>query len=477
MSDLSSHDRPDHLKEAAQAHPANIAIDAPDRRWSYAELYAAAERMARRLWPLGAQPGEVVALVAHPDDLAIQALHAVPRTGAVLAPLNPNLGQSAIEDALNALGPSVILTSGDAADEAGLNPSWVKRLDELPPSDPDLPGFGSGPGYRLWTSGTSGMAKIVDIPMEQLDASAAAVAKRLDLAPDDRWYASLSLAHIGGLALVHRASVVGCTVTTTGRFDVGAMDALLDEGRITHASLVPTQLLRLLERREGRPPPPGLRCLLVGGAGTPVELRDRALAAGLPVALTYGLTEATSQVATAPPELVREVPGTVGFPLDGIEVRLDSERELHVRGATVVPGEADQDGWLATGDLARTDALGRLWITGRKSARIISGGTNVDPARVEEVLRNLPGVSGAAVVGVPDDVWGERVVAVITESEPGSLDVGRLLTAAASVLSRAERPRQLRILDALPLTANGKVDVSTVKTLFPDGDDDVAERS
>jgi o-succinylbenzoate---CoA ligase len=456
----------DHLREAANLSPTSVAVYAPDRSWAYAELYAAAERMARRLWPLGAQPGEVVALVAHPDALAIQALHAVPRTGAVLAPLNPKLGQSAIEDALDALGPSVILTSGNASDEAGLNPSWVRRLDELPQADPDLPGFGSGPGYRLWTSGTAGKPKIVEVPLEQLDASAAAVTSRLELSPNDCWYASLSPAHIGGLALVHRAAAVGCALSATGPFDVAALDSLIETGRITHASLVPTQLHRLLELREETAPPPGLRCLLVGGAGTSVELLDRALAARLPIALTYGLTEATSQVATAPPEMVAEAPGTVGFPLDGLEVRLAADGEISVRGDTVVPTEADDDGWLATGDLARTDELGRLWVTGRKSSRIISGGTNVDPTRVEEALRRLPGVSEAVVVGLPDDVWGECVAAAVMEAEPGCLEAEALVSAAANVLPQAERPRTVRIVGQLPLNANGKIDRQAVIQLF-----------
>jgi o-succinylbenzoate---CoA ligase len=456
----------DHLKETARAHPGQTAVHAPDRNWAYAELYSAAERMARRLWPLGAQPGEVVALVAHPDALAIQALHAVPRTGAVMAPLNPKLGQAAMEEALDALGPSVIVTSGNASDEAGLNPSWVTRLDELPQSDPDLPGFGTGAGYRLWTSGSSGEPKVVDVPLEQLDASASAVAKRLELTPDDCWYASLSPAHIGGLALVHRAAAVGCALATTGPFDVGALSTFIDEGRITHASLVPTQLHRLLELREERVLPPGLRCLLVGGAGTPEDLLDRALAAQMPIALTYGLTEATSQVATAPPEMVAEAPGTVGFPLDGLEVRLAADGEISVRGDTVVPASVDEDGWLATGDLARTDDLGRLWITGRKSARIISGGVNVDPARVEDVLRSIPGVADAVVVGIADEVWGERVVAVVTATEPGPLEPALVVSAATEMLAQAERPRQIRVLERFPLNANGKVDRRAVVELI-----------
>ncbi len=124
----------------------------------------------------------------------------------------------------------------------------------------------------------------------------------------------------------------------------------------------------------GEAVPDSLRCLLVGGAPAREELVRAALEAGFPVALTYGLTEASSQVATAPPALVEEKPGTVGAPLPGVTVRVSDSGELLVQGPTVAPGEAKPDGWLHTGDLARVDADGHLWITGRQSDRIISGG-------------------------------------------------------------------------------------------------------
>jgi len=456
----------DVVRRAAHSAPSSPALDTPERVWSYAELYAGAERMARRLWPLGAQPGETVALVAHPDEWAVQAIHAVHRTGAVLAPLNPRLGAARMEEALDRLGPSVIVASGSAADEAGLNPSWVLRLDELPPADPDLPEERGEALYRLWTSGTGGEPKVVPIASVQLEASAAAVAKRLELAADDRWYASLSPAHIGGLALIHRAAFLASSLAAHGRFDAGEMDRLVEEGRLTHASLVPTQLLRFLDQHGDRPPPPGLRCLLIGGAATPPDLLARALQRGLPVALTYGMTEATSQVATAPPELVREDPGTVGHPLDGLELRIDSDGEIHVRGDTVVPSVADEEGWYATGDLGALDDLGRLRIMGRCSARIISGGVNVDPARVEEHLLTLDGVRGAVAVGLPDPEWGETVAAAVVLEEGADWSPESLMAAAGEGLGAAERPRRLIVADALPLNANGKVDRARVRQLF-----------
>ena len=212
--------------------------------------------------------------------------------------------------------------------------------------------------------------------------------------------------------------------------------------------------------------PDSLRCLLIGGAHAKTELLEEALALGLPLALTYGLTEATSQVATAPPGLVASKPGTVGRPLPGVDLRISGTGEILVRGPTVAPGLEAEDGWLHTGDLGHVDGEGDLWVTGRLIHRIISGGVNVDPAEVEAVLRTHPGLEEVAVVGVPDPKWGERVVAALvpdgkTEDLPHQLD-----RIAKAVLSPAKRPRDYRFLEALPRNVNGKVDRARIRSLF-----------
>jgi o-succinylbenzoate---CoA ligase len=456
----------DPIKASAHRTPDAPALDDGTRVWSYAELNAAVDRMARRLVPLGVEPGETVALVAHPDASAIQAVHAVPRAGATLALLNPGLGAAGIEAALEALAPSLVLSTAAtmAGDSGGLDPAWITLIDELPPADANVVGLSDESRFRLWTSGTAGRPTAVDLTVANLNASGDAVIRRLGLSPDDRWYASLSIAHVGGLALVWRAAMVGCLVVATGRYRSEELGALLTFGRATHASLVPTQLRRLLDRYPDGPTET-VRCLLVGGAALPDALLERALEAGYPMAVTYGLTQATSQVATAPPELVREAPGTVGFPLDGLEVHLAADGEILVRGSTIAPGAADSEGWLSTGDLARMDDLGRIWITGRKSHRIVSGGVNVDPVEVEEALQAIPGVTDAVVVGLPDDVWGEQVAAVVVTD--GSIgDADEVTSVVADRLSKAALPRRVRLVEHIPRNANGKADLGAVRALL-----------
>ncbi|MDH5589803.1 MAG: AMP-binding protein, partial [Gemmatimonadota bacterium] len=306
---------------------------------------------------------------------------------------------------------------------------------------------------------------------DNLRASAGAAAERLALGPDDRWLASLSVAHVGGLALVTRALLLGSELVAYGSFDPGEASLLVDEGWITHASLVPTQLLRVLDHRDGTPPPPSFRCVLVGGAHAPAALVARALDSGWPVALTYGMTEMSSQVATAPPDLVARKPGSVGAPLDGTEVRVDAQGEILARGPTQArgflgggPPLADGEGWYHTGDLGAMDAEGHLHVTGRRSIRVVSGGVTVDPAEVEEVIRSHPAVRDVCVVGLPDPEWGERLVAVVVPVE-GEFDEVEVDAFVRERLSPPKRPRSWRPVDDLPLNANGKVDRDRARSL------------
>ncbi len=486
----------DALAEAAALRPDHIALDDGQEHWSYAQLHAAAARMARRLVPVGAGPGTVVALIAHPGALTVQAIHAVPRTGAVLAILNPRLTWVELETALDVLQPDVLLTTQASLTRLDADPMWFTVLDDLPKPPADAPEpaseiedegpdqHGTTPYMVLWTSGTEGTPRGVVLSRDALRTHAEAVQERLGLSHSDRTLASLSPAHIGGLAMILRAAQTGSTLVVRGAFEAEEFARLIETGEVTHASLVPTMLLRLLDQRGSAPAPETLRCLLIGGAHAPAELIERALSLAYPIALTYGMTEMCSQVATAPPDAVREKPGSVGSPLNGIDVRVREEGELWVRGPTLALGTVsagagtvhnpvpldDLEGGYLTGDLGRVDEDGHLWITGRIASRIISGGVNVDPREVTDLLESLPGVVEAAVVGVPDPEWGERVVAAVVLAPDGSPAGEAALTAlhgaARERLSEAKRPREIRVVAALPRNANGKVDPAGVRALF-----------
>jgi o-succinylbenzoate---CoA ligase len=445
---------------------------------------------ARRLADLGAGPGRRLGLLVEPDPGGATLILAAAELGCRVSLLNPRWTGPELARALEVLdpervmaGPGVVLPDGFRGGLPGGIPldrwSHPARDLVLEPRTDDWRRMGRtpvhpDPEWTLWTSGSTGEPRGIVLSHDALRASAAAVAERLGLGGRDRWIASLLPAHVGGLALILRAGILGSSLLLPGRFDPAGFNRLVDREGATHASLVPTQLLAVLEERGDRPFPGSFRALLLGGAATPPDLLDRALAAAAPVALTYGMTEAASQVATALPELVRRKPGTVGAPLAGIEVEAGSEkegpREIRVRGATLArgvvrgPGDdpaplVDPEGWYATGDLGVLDEEGHLRVTGRISERIISGGVNVDPREVEAVLSTHPGVGEVVVLGIPDARWGERVVAVVVPADSADTpELDDLLEHARPHVSPAKRPRGLVVRDELPRTATGKVD-------------------
>jgi O-succinylbenzoic acid--CoA ligase len=299
----------------------------------------------------------------------------------------------------------------------------------------------------MHTSGTTAAPKPVPLTAGNFLASALGSAVALGLEQDERWLCPMPLTHVGGLSIPIRSAIYATTAVLHGRFDTQkVLDAISDpHQRITLVSLVPTMLARLLDA--GLRHPPTLRWALLGGGPIPPALLERAAEAGVPVAPTYGMTEACSQIAT------------FGWPLPGVELRTTHEEELLVRGPIVSPGAADEDGWLHTGDLARFDEHGRLQITGRKADTIITGGENVAPTEVEAVLLEHPAVHDAAVHSLPDAEWGEAVIAtvVVRDGIPTRPPPHELQAHCATRLARFKVPKEIRFADQLPRTASGKL--------------------
>jgi O-succinylbenzoic acid--CoA ligase len=327
----------------------------------------------------------------------------------------------------------------------------------------------------MYTSGTSGRPKSAMLTHGNLWWSAVGSALHLGHRPDDRWLAVLPLFHIGGLSILLRGVIGAVPVVLHEAFDPERVNWSIDHEGITLLSVVPTMLQRVLEARGARPFPAALRCVLLGGGPAPASLIEESLARGLPVAPTYGLTEAASQVTTLLPDQVRQKLGSSGLPLPVTEIRIESEGrpappgthgEIAVRGPTVSPGylghEARsgperQDGWLRTGDLGWMDEDGYLYVLSRRDDLIISGGENIYPAEVEAVLAMHPAVVGAAVVGEPDALWGEVPVAFV-ELRPGEhVAEDEIRAFCASRLARYKCPRRIVWVESLPRNAAGKV--------------------
>ena len=457
--------------------------------------------VAHRLPGSRLQPGSRVTLCLPPGPDAVATLFGVWRAGHVAVPLHEKLTAAEIAHAHQIVNPALHVNSalhidnyglhfGPIADRSAERPSGALPAKwppgalpvRLSPHDRPVTAF-------LLTSGSSGAPKALGFTRTAFAASASAVARRLDLSGDDCWGLCLSLGHIGGLSLVVRAVMTGSSVRLWPSFDAGAVVRAILDGEVTHLAIVPVMLRRILESLGGARVPATLRCVLVGGAAAPLALLGDAWRAGLPVATTWGMTETASQVATAPPALARRRPGTVGRPLDGIEVRAEPGGNLSVRGPTLAsvvipapgtgpePLETDAEGWFATRDTGRIDKDGFILIHGRQDEIIVSGGLNVSPREVERVIEGLPGVAEAVVFGVPDEEWGEVVVAVVERDgaaagagepdrraggEDAVPDRGRVTAAVVdrhcrAHLARGRCPSRILVVDELPRTWTGKV--------------------
>ncbi|MGK2948869.1 MAG: class I adenylate-forming enzyme family protein [Acidimicrobiales bacterium] len=330
-----------------------------------------------------------------------------------------------------------------------LQRAWADG-DAVLPVDPRLPApnraallaaaeldrpVGSDDALVMATSGTSGEPKLAVLTHEAVAASAVATSARLAVDPSsDRWLACLPLAHVGGLSVVTRALHTGTPLIVHDAFDAAEVERAAGEG-CTLTALVPTALSRI--------DPSRFRAVLLGGQAPP---RDRPPH----VVATYGLTETGSGVVYD------------GVPLAGVEVRVDAQDEVHLRGPMLLRtyrdghDPKDSGGWLPTGDIGRLQD-GRLEVSGRRGDLIITGGENVWPAVVERILELHPAVAEVAVVGRPDAEWGQRVVAVVVPTPGAPLTLEDLRTFAKERLPAFAAPKDLELVAGLPRTTSGKV--------------------
>ena len=291
----------------------------------------------------------------------------------------------------------------------------------------------------MCSSDLSGAPKPVELTYGNWLWSALGSAVALGLDPHERWLSALPLSHVGGLSIVLRSAIGATTAVVHAGFDTErVLYELMRPDGATVVSLVPTTLQRLLDAGLRRPP--GLRWALLGGAPISPALLGRAAAAGVPVAATYGLTEACSQVTTN------------GATLFCTTVRLAPDGEVLVSGPTVAPAAGPV---LRTGDLGAWNADGVLHIVGRKADTIVTGGENVAPVEVEGVLEGHPAVVEAAVHGAPHPEWGEAVVATVVVREDVSED--ELRAHCAARLAPFKVPKAIRFARALPRTRSGKL--------------------
>jgi O-succinylbenzoic acid--CoA ligase len=470
---------------------------------SFASLDAMVDDLAGRLAALGVETGDHLGMVMETRLAAVCTVHAADRLGAVLVPVGDGLTVGEVADQLGVADVTTVVCSADteptvvesfsgpicSVDDA--DHDVVRSLAEtsphaVTPAEWDL----DDTQLLLFTSGTTGEPKAVRLTRGTLLWSAVSSVFRLGLHADDRWLVSLSLHHMGGLSPVLRMPLYGMTVVLEESFDPGLTADHIGSYDVTCVSLVPTMLKRMLDLRGTLAD--SLRVALLGGAPAPTGLLERCRDFSVPVYPTYGMTETASQVATATPREAFDHLGTVGRPLlwttvsvrddAGNELEAGTPGELVVDGPTVSPGyygnaEATSAAFgpygLRTGDVGYRDDEGRLFVLGRVDDQIITGGENVHPQEVTDVLRAHPLVDDVAVVGVPDEEWGELVGALVVTNDD-ELTIDDLESYCRERLAGFKLPRVISFVDELPRTASGTVERETARDRLLAGTDDSA---
>jgi len=431
----------DWIAKRSQTSPRREAVTTAEGTLTYAELEARATAAARALAAHGVRRGQAAALALSPGlDFAVAA-HGLLKLGAIIVPLHPDLPEA--ERARSA--------SLAEAEHLITDPSWLSGPEA------DLPLLGehdlSDPLCRIFTSGTSGEPRAVELTYGNILWSAVGSAFNLGVDPEDRWLCCMPLAHVGGLSILLRSAIYGTAAVIHEGFDAERIADSFDREGVSVLSLVATTLNRLLAAGA---PIERARVVLVGGGPVPEAVLEEAADRGAAVVQTYGLTEAASQVTALPPGDARRKLGSAGRQLLTTHLRI-GDGEILVQGPTVSPGCLDEDGWLRTGDTGWIDDEGFLYVSGRRGDLIVTGGENVAPAEVESVLLGHPAVADAAVVGRPDAEWQEAVTAMVVLREGARVAGEDLRSFCRGRLASFKVPKSVEFVSLLPRNEAGKL--------------------
>ena len=443
---------------AAEERPDEVALVVEGVAHRYGALAPAVRRTIAWLAERGIDgkdPGARVGVVGGLRLETVVAVWALAEIGAPIVLLHPRLTEAERTRLIEDSTPRLVIDC-----------EWTVPADGPEPAiGPALPDDERCLAI-LYTSGTTGRSKGAILSRRAFAAAADASQENIGWEEGDRWLLCMPIAHVGGLSIVLRCLRARKTVVLApaASFSAEGICRQLVDDRVTLLSVVPTMLKKMFDLPEWRAPE-HLRCILLGGAAASASILWEAGKRGLPVLTTYGMTEACSQITSQRRGTKPSPAQGAGVPLRGVEVRIVEDR-IQVRGPNLMSGyfppgahppAFTQDGWFDSGDLGLLDEEGHLHILARRKDLIITGGENVYPVEVEQTLETHPGIAQACVFGVPDDTWGQIVVAAIAprgDTPPDST----LVSFFQERLAKHKRPRQVAFLDAFPTTHSGKVD-------------------
>ncbi|XVU28095.1 AMP-binding protein [Actinoplanes sp. CA-054009] len=443
-----------------------VALRGPGIAISHAELGRVVDGAAAGLAAQGVEPGDVVALWSDNRVEGAVAVLALARLGAVAAPMNPTMTAVEADRLLERLAPRAVIVLGPSA------PFPIRQITvaldgtgepSSPPPSPDETAL------ILFTAGSTGLPKQVPLTHRNLAASVASIRRTYRLSPGDATLLAMPLSHGHGLIAGLLATLAGggtAVFPAAGRFSAHTFRDELVEAGATWYTASPT-MHRIILAHGGDFP--RLRFVRSCSEFLPIEDAERLAAAfRAPILPAYGMTETAHQAAANPlPSDGRVDLSTVGRPTgvtvsirrsDGSPAESKEEGEIWVRGESVAAHYSDAEGWFHTGDLGSVDGAGYLTVSGRLKNIIDRGGEKIAPQEVEQVLLTDRNVAAAAVFGLPDPMYGERVAAAVVARPHTTIDVGGLLAEARRVLPGAAVPHDVHVVTELPLTGKGTVD-------------------
>lgn len=471
----------------AEVDPQGAAVSDGRQSLTNAQLLSRVRRTARQLHDLGIGPGDVVALKLTNRVEFVLLLFAAWRLGATITPVNPSMTDVEVVRQLKDSGARLLVVEDGSETTAGLATLSVGELSEhQAPEWDQAPRLDSSAlALLIYTSGTTGVPKGVMLDHANIDAMVEMGRQALELGPSDRCLLILPLFHVNGIVVsILTPLLAGASVVIAGRrFDPHHFFDLVEQERPTFFSAVPTIYSMLAALPDDvRPDTSSVRFAVCGAAPASDELLTRFEARyGFPLVEGYGLSEGTCGSTINPVGGPRRA-GTVGLPFPGQEIRIldadgtevapGTDGEVVVRGPNVMRGYLGRpddtarvivDGWLHTGDVGHLDAEGYLTLVGRSKDMIIRGGENIYPKEIEDVLASDPSVLEAAVIGVPDEKWGEVVVAYVQPRPGSTVDPAALNALCARSLTGFKRPASYVVVEAIPKNAVGKIDKGSLR--------------
>lgn len=483
MNLLHSETIPNWLIKRAYLTPDRTAITFEDKSLTFIELYEEAKKLARKLSSFPIKQGDRVALLMNNHLDTVLVYHALQLIGSVAIPLNIRLHGKELQFQLKDSEASVLLTrevlkeKAESAD-CDIPILTIEEIRNFHEAD-----FVEAQEFSLsevctmmYTSGTTGFPKGVMQTYGNHWWSAIGSMLNLGLEERDAWVAVVPLFHISGFSILVRSVIYGIPIILFEHFDEKEVNKVLIEGKATIISVVTVMLRRLVEDLGARNYHDSFRCALLGGGPVPLSLLEYCKEKRIPVFQSYGLTETSSQIVTLSPEDSLVKLGSAGKPLFPSKIKIVKDGritppyevgEIAVKGPNVTKGyyrrdEANkasfsEDGWFYTGDLGYLDEEGFLYVLDRRSDLIISGGENIYPAEVENILQSHPDVVEAAVIGIEDQVWGQVPCAFYVSKNQTDLPIEQLVQFCQQHLAKYKIPKKWIRVDQLPKNASNKI--------------------